>query len=69
MYRPRRLRIAPPIGSSNHTEVWTMLRLTIWKVLIGIAVGAIFASLQGEPPVAALAGLAITCPVHRADRC
>jgi len=46
-----------------------MLRLTIWKVLIGIAVGAIFASLQGEPPVAALAGLAITCPVHRADRC
>ena len=46
-----------------------MPRLTIWQVLIGILVGAIFASLQGEPPLAALSRLAITCPIHRVGRC
>jgi len=46
-----------------------MPRLTIWQVLIGIVVGAIFASLQGEPPLAALSRLAITCPIHRVGRC
>jgi hypothetical protein len=48
---------------------WTMPRLTIWQVLIGILVGAIFASLQGEPPVPALSRLAITCPIPRVGSC
>jgi hypothetical protein len=44
-----------------------MTRLTVWKLVIGIVVGAIFASLQGDPPVSALAALAIERPAPRPE--
>jgi hypothetical protein len=36
-----------------------MTRLTLRQILIAIAFGALFASLQGDPPVAALKKLAL----------
>ena len=39
-----------------------MRRLTLRQILVAIAVGALFASLQGDPPVPALKMLAhVTC--------
>lgn len=39
-----------------------MRRLTLRQILVAIFVGALFASLQGDPPVAALKKLAaLTC--------
>ena len=39
-----------------------MRRLTLRQILLAVAVGAVFASIQGDPPVAALKKLAnITC--------
>ena len=39
-----------------------MRRLSLRQILLAIAVGALFASLQGDPPVPALKKLgAITC--------
>ena len=39
-----------------------MRRLTLRQILLAIAVGAVFASIQGDPPVAALKKLAtISC--------
>jgi len=46
-----------------------MPKLTLWQIVIGIAVGAIFASLQGDPPLSALAPLAIACPLHSSGSC
>jgi hypothetical protein len=47
-----------------------MARLNWKQMLIAVALGAIFASLQGDPPVHALARLArVTCSLHPADRC
>jgi hypothetical protein len=40
-------------------------KLTIRQFLLAAAVGALFATLQGDPPVPALARLAaLTCPLH-----
>ncbi len=45
-----------------------MRRLTLRQILLAIAVGALFASLQGDPPLPALKKLAsVTCvanPTH-----
>lgn len=39
-----------------------MRRLTLRQILVAVFVGALFASLQGDPPVAALKRLAVlTC--------
>lgn len=37
-----------------------MRRLTLRQILVAIAVGALFAALQGDPPVAALQALSAT---------
>jgi hypothetical protein len=42
-----------------------MARLTLRQILIAIALGALFASLQGDPPVPALRKLAVvSCTVQ-----
>jgi hypothetical protein len=42
-----------------------MRRLTLRQIVVAIGIGAVFASLQGDPPVAALKKLAnVTCAVH-----
>jgi hypothetical protein len=43
-----------------------MARLTWKQLLFAVALGAIFAALQGDPPVRALGRLA---PATCADRC
>jgi hypothetical protein len=42
-----------------------------WKqMLVAVALGAIFAALQGDPPVRALGKLAaVSCSLHKTDRC
>lgn len=43
-----------------------MAHLSIKQLLFAIAIGALFAALQGEPPVHALASLsAVSCPQNR----
>jgi hypothetical protein len=43
-----------------------MRRLSLRQILAAIAVGALFAALQGDPPVPALKKLAaIGCVAHR----
>jgi hypothetical protein len=39
-----------------------MARLTIRQILFAVALGALFASLQGDPPVAALSRLSLVKP-------
>jgi len=51
-------RIATREGASKSWEIF-MTRLTLRQILIAIALGALFASLQGDPPVAALKKLAL----------
>ena len=51
-------RIATREGASDTWEIF-MTRLTLRQILIAIALGALFASLQGDPPVAALKKLAL----------
>ena len=48
-----------------------MARLSFRQILLAIAIGAIFATLQGDPPVAALKNLAVaTCTASpSAQRC
>jgi hypothetical protein len=42
-----------------------MRRLTLRQILVAIAVGALFAALQGDPPVSALKQLAaLGCSAH-----
>lgn len=42
-----------------------MRRLTLRQILVAIAIGALFASLQGDPPVPALKNLAsIACAAN-----
>ena len=42
-----------------------MARLTLRQILIAIALGVVFASLQGDPPVPALRKLAqVSCTVQ-----
>jgi hypothetical protein len=44
-----------------------MRRLTLRQILVAIFVGALFATLQGDPPVAALKKLAtVACSVQLA---
>jgi hypothetical protein len=46
-----------------------MARLTLRQILIAIALGAVFASLQGDPPIPALRKLAaVSCSVQQ-NRC
>src|SRR5437870_1499876 len=51
-------RIATGEGASNLREM-VMTRLTLRQILIAIALGVLFASLQGDPPVPALKKLAL----------
>jgi hypothetical protein len=51
-------RIGTREGASNPWEI-VMTRLTLRQILIAIALGVLFASLQGDPPVAALKKLAL----------
>jgi hypothetical protein len=47
-----------------------MARLSWKQMLIAVVLGAIFAALQGDPPVHAMGSLArITCALRPADRC
>ena len=47
-----------------------MARLSFRQILLAIAIGAIFATLQGDPPVAALKKLGIvTCKAEASGRC
>jgi hypothetical protein len=45
-----------------------MTRLTLRQILIAIALGVLFASLQGDPPVPALKKLALVSCTAR-NRC
>ena len=43
-----------------------MAHLSVKQLLVAIAIGVLFAALQGEPPVHALALLsAVSCPQNR----
>ena len=47
-----------------------MARLTWKQLLFAVALGAIFASLQGDPPVRALSKLSsVTCSLRPTPRC
>ena len=46
-----------------------MARLSWKQVLVAIALGAIFATLQGDPPVPALRRLARVCSAQAPDHC
>jgi len=47
-----------------------MARLSVKQLLFAIALGALFAALQGDPPVAALARLStVPCSSQAANRC
>lgn len=46
-----------------------MARLSWKQVLIAIALGAVFATLQGDPPVPALRKLALVCPAQPSGPC
>lgn len=47
-----------------------MARLSFRQILLAIAIGAIFATLQGEAPVQALNKLAVaTCTVDHSSHC
>ncbi len=47
-----------------------MARLSFRQILLAIAIGAIFATLQGEAPVPALKKLAVaTCTVGHPSHC
>jgi hypothetical protein len=46
-----------------------MARLSWKQVLVAIVLGAFFATLQGEPPVAALRKLALVCAAGPAGHC
>jgi hypothetical protein len=42
-----------------------MRRLTLRQILVAIAVGALFAAVQGDPPVPVLKALALSCPASQ----
>ena len=47
-----------------------MARLSLRQILLAIAVGAVFATLQGDPPVAALKKLGVvSCKLEQPPRC
>jgi len=47
-----------------------MARLSFRQILLAIAIGAIFATLQGDPPVPALEKLdVVTCKAEPSGRC
>ena len=46
-----------------------MARLSWKQVLVAIALGAIFATLQGDPPVPALRKLALVCSAQANEHC
>jgi len=46
-----------------------MRKLTIWQLLFAVVVGAVFATLQGDPPVPGLARFALACHSIEASRC
>jgi hypothetical protein len=46
-----------------------MARLSFKQVLIAIVLGALFATLQGDPPVPALRRLALICSSQPAGHC
>jgi hypothetical protein len=46
-----------------------MARLSWKQVLVAIALGAIFATLQGDPPVPALRRLALVCSAQATEHC
>jgi hypothetical protein len=47
-----------------------MARLSFKQILLAIAVGAVFASLQGDPPLPALKMLApVACKVDQNTHC
>ncbi|MGE5048599.1 MAG: hypothetical protein ACM3PC_08540 [Deltaproteobacteria bacterium] len=46
-----------------------MARLSWKQVLVAIALGAIFATLQGDPPVPALRNLALVCSPQATEHC
>ena len=47
-----------------------MARLSLKQLVFAIAVGALFAALQGDPPVRALSRLStVTCTAQSANRC
>jgi len=46
-----------------------MARLSLRQILIAIALGALFASLQGDPPVPALRKLALVACSGAASHC
>src|SRR5207253_9046474 len=60
-------RIATGEGAWSHREM-VMTRLTLRQILIAIALGVLFASLQGDPPVPALKKLALVSCTAR-NRC
>jgi hypothetical protein len=47
-----------------------MARLSLKQLLFAIAVGSLFAALQGNPPIPALAKLsAVSCTSQSTNRC
>jgi hypothetical protein len=46
-----------------------MARLSWKQVLVAIALGAVFATLQGDPPVPALRKLALVCSETSSGHC
>ena len=46
-----------------------MRRLSLRQILFAVAVGALFASIQGDPPVPALKSLAAVACIGHADHC
>jgi hypothetical protein len=46
-----------------------MRRLTIRQLLFAAVVGALFATLQGDPPVPGLARFVLACPSVGASGC
>jgi len=46
-----------------------MARLSLGQILFAIALGVLFASLQGEAPVSALAKLSVSCASQATPNC
>lgn len=46
-----------------------MARLSLKQVLVAVILGALFATLQGDPPVPALRRLALVCAADTAGHC
>ncbi|HZX94495.1 MAG TPA: hypothetical protein VFE90_08250 [Myxococcales bacterium] len=46
-----------------------MARLTFKQVLVAIALGALFATLQGDPPLPMLKRLALVCTAQPNEHC